>query len=249
MITFKQFLLNEQMENIKSVDEAVERILVDCRPFLSESGFKPNELFELTRNALWRGMDHIEGSFVKFPGMRKRKPMSSAPRLHALLNRHLEKRFGLKYRSFGLFVSNNWTQAYEYGTGLFLIFPIGDFKYVYSDVINDAFIAFDNDNSGAVPGLWDRILSDFGMQESEFIEKNFDEGTEEIVYDKWFDLVERWLDKFNPYTDKNLKGVLQKPEETEIMLQAQNFYALRVKYEGNTDSFGQSVLAALAKKL
>lgn len=70
-----------------------------------------------------------------------RRPTDTATALHDRLDNKLYQEFGIKYRSASLFVTGDETLADDYGR-VCLIFPLGEFKYVYSKTTRDAYNKF-----------------------------------------------------------------------------------------------------------
>ena len=111
-------------------DGIVEIIKRDCKPFL-ESG--------LTR-LMYRGMRNKTKSFMKVPVRQDRKPKSTDRDIHNLADKWFDEKFGFKARSAAAFVTGDFNEALDYGA-LYAIFPIGDFKFVWSKKSFDLFVS------------------------------------------------------------------------------------------------------------
>lgn len=230
VISFKQFLLSEEV--IQDQEEMIDRIRTECKPFLEEIDFivKPGiENASMIRTsyvprALWRGSSH-DAALVKLSGKRTRQPSDTAPEMHELLVRHLTNQFGWPYRAMGVFCSTAAEQAAGYGDDLFIVFPIGEYEYIYSPTIPDAYQELDN-HLIDYPKMWKEILSSMGKKESEYER----DGMQEPNWSKWYELVYDYLEKTTPYTNANLKQALNNFSEKgiEVVLKCDNYYALNV---------------------
>jgi len=75
--------------------------------------------------------------------------------VHNELNKELKKKFGWNVRSEGVFCAPNIYISDEYGTSYYF-FPIGKFKMVYANQIDDVLVRLKDD--GAIIGIsnsWD----------------------------------------------------------------------------------------------
>jgi hypothetical protein len=237
MVSFKQFLLSEEV--ITDEEEMIERIKTECAPFLKEIDFIVKPGIEtasfITRTqvprALWRGASH-DAALVKLSGKRTRHPADTAPEMHELLVRHLTNQFGWPYRAMGVFCSTAAEQAAGYGDDLFMVFPIGEYEYIYAPSIRDAYEQLDN-HLIHYPKMWKEILSSMGKKESEYER----DGMQEPNWSKWYELVYDYLEKNTPYTNANLKHALNEFSEKgiEVVLKCDNYYALCVgpRYRAN----------------
>lgn len=129
--------LFEQDIDLESVNIAA-RIARDCQPFLKQSGFDPSD----GGTGIFRGQDRIPNLFRKFQS-RTRKPVDSADDIHDALDRALNTLTGIKYRSHGVFATGDKREASSYGKAC-MFFPIGDFKFCWSPMIEDAYTVFDS---------------------------------------------------------------------------------------------------------
>jgi hypothetical protein len=229
MVSFKQFLLSEEV--ITDEEEMIERIKTECAPFLKEIDFIVKPGIETASfitgvqvpRALWRGASH-DAALVKLSGKRTRHPSDTAPEMHELLVRHLTNQFGLPYRAMGVFCSTTTEQAAGYGD-LFMVFPIGEYEYIYAPSIRDAYHELDN-HLQDYPKMWKEILSSMGKKASQYERDEIQEPN----WSKWYELVYDYLEKTTPYTNVNLKQALNEFSEKgiEVVLKCDNYYALNV---------------------
>ena len=111
----------------------VEQIKLHCQPFLNEI----EDPFSLLR-----GLRPTEEWAVnKAVRLDDRKPMSTPPKLHNDLNTMFTRMFGAPFRN-AMFCTGNKSQASVYGM-IFAIFPIGEYKYIWSPEIRDLYQKFD----------------------------------------------------------------------------------------------------------
>jgi len=229
VISFKKFLLGEEV--IEDHQEMIDRIKNECASFLKEINFKVYPAIENAYylnsgsipRALWRGLSS-NAPFIKLPGNKLRQPSDTSPQMHSLLVKHFSNQFGYPYRAMGVFCSSAVEQAIQYGDNLFLVFPIGEYEYIYAPDIDDAYSQFDN-HSVDMPRMWDEILSYMGKEENDYTNKYGD-----VMYDKWFELVYDYLEKTTPYTNNNLRNLLENNSDKgkEVVLKCDNYYALNV---------------------
>lgn len=69
-----------------------------------------------------------------------RKPMSTDLAMHHAMDNWFNEKFGFKARSAALFTTGDFKDARSYGA-VYAIFPIGDFRFIWSEVIGDLFIS------------------------------------------------------------------------------------------------------------
>lgn len=254
VISFKNFLLTENSRSIDDPAEVIHRIKTDCARFLNEIDFYVAPGIENSTSighvniprALWRGTTLVNTQFAKLPGNITRNPSDTSPEMHRLLVQHFDDHFGYPYRHAGVFCSSARSQAFGYGDNLFLVFPIGDYSYVYSPDIQDAYHAFDNHTSPDGPRMLDKILSAMGRSSAEFDledRSDFDHA--------WFNLVYQYLEKYKPYTDKYLKNVLDSKSSfekgVEIVVKCDNYYVLNALPSEEHESVIKKVLLGISK--
>lgn len=142
MITFRLFL--EELEKKPQLKDFIKR---SCAKYLSESGGKlmfrgigkkptgyiHEELFMNNKQ-----LDAFQASI-----RRNRKPLTTNLRMHEITDEWFFDKFGIKYRSNALFTTADTVTAKGYGN-IAAIFPIGDFKYVWSPEMEDLYFLFNN---------------------------------------------------------------------------------------------------------
>ena len=118
---FKDFL----QEDTNTFEEILEKIKADCQPFLKEA-----------RYPVWRGMNGVKsGMLISHPT--DRAPRDSKPYMNMLLNAGIELAFGVRdIRQNCFFGTGDASSVTVYGTP-YLIFPRGEFKFIWSPTISD----------------------------------------------------------------------------------------------------------------
>jgi len=108
-------------------DEVISFIQNNCQPYLKEN---PNN-----KNILYRGTNSSEQCYIK--SIRTdRNPSGSNKSIHDIFDDAFKKAGFVATRSNSLFVTPSVYQASEYGN-VYVVFPIGDFNYTYSNEVVD----------------------------------------------------------------------------------------------------------------
>jgi hypothetical protein len=140
------------------------------------------------RRPMFRGVGSatFDQRFVRKKVRQDRKPKDAIPERSEYLDKILDFKFGWKPRSEGLFVTSSFQIAQEYGM-MFLVFPVGNFKYVWNKGYKD-------------------FLPVIGSRYSNTAVKvSFEEWRKEIPQEQ--------IDKF---TDKDIVSALRKEHEIMI---------------------------------
>ena len=172
-------------------EEAAKKIKKECQPFLKEihgAGF------------LWRGSDRSTRKGIEIIVPRKDRHPKDMPKVtHDMIDKILKKKFGWKPRSEGVFCSPVPSVAQLYGLDnyVYLIFPRGPFKYLWSPEIYDLFTELKREN----------LL---------FHDKP-DKKDIRFTYD--YEDFKKILDT---YTDKNLKEAIKRG--VEITIKCNSYY-------------------------
>lgn len=115
---------------------AVKQIKKDCQPFLKQFG----------GHLLYRGSPSFGTGkgpakfFQKRAVRTDRNPLSTDPDIHRVTDEWFKEKFGIAGRSGALFTTGGFIEARGYGT-VYCIFPIGEFKFVWSPTVRDLFVA------------------------------------------------------------------------------------------------------------
>ena len=130
-------LLSEGKEDKE--DKEFNKILKLAKSFLKE-----NKSLLKKEKFLLRGIEIEDKAAITVKRVdlkRKRKPKDLGLAFHKALDSFLNKKFGLRYRSFSKFVTTDHITAKYYGSPHIFI-PIGAYKFCYSNLVNDAFDVF-----------------------------------------------------------------------------------------------------------
>lgn len=209
--------------NNLSGDELIDFIIKNCRPFLH---------INKNLDPLYRGMHNRGGVDVGEGYIQTvrtdRTPRDTKKVIHDYTNRYFQERGFSANRSNSLFVTGSYTQASDYGTSMFLIFPIGSFSFAWSMRIPDLF--------------W--ITVDYPPVIRRRYEAENPDDLEGI------DLAspdEKHLKFIEDFLDENLLGNLQTYQETdldeaigstnEIMLRANEVMAVRISGSSDAKEF------------
>jgi len=208
----------------------------DCKPFMDSIDNNP------VYNTLYRGLMNAEGGVgskrVRLDG---RTPMTTNEDDHNDLNKYFNEKYGHPYRN-GLFCSGNKYQADDYGD-IYVIFPIGEFDFIYNEEISDLYIAAIDRLQSYSNWVRAATKSGFLLQQLQIKDKEngtnlagqFKTDTLQDDTDLIWDLVHEFresiplykiLDYFEPYkTDGNMMKAIK--TEHEIMMWVESYYYVR----------------------
>lgn len=127
----EEFLRKSGFDVDSSFSSLWGQVEKDCKPFLTDLKKFHNHI-----SFLYRGMN-VMGSGVR-PTRQDRLPKHTKPIVAELFDKILYKTFGWKPRSEGLFCSGNLDDVSYYGAEK-IIFPIGNYKMLWSQKVNDSF--------------------------------------------------------------------------------------------------------------
>jgi hypothetical protein len=112
----------------------------DCDHFLKE--------MKGSRRLLYRGISELPtqskeiiDNVYKVLTRKNRKPADMPNEIHIVINKKFKEKFGWQPRTEGVFTSFDSDIAYKYGNSYYF-FPIGKYKYIYSDVVHDLYEYF-----------------------------------------------------------------------------------------------------------
>jgi hypothetical protein len=113
------------------LDEVLVTLEKDCMKFIKE-----------TEGFLFRATNRRIGDLIKKNNARAdRNPVDVPRKIHDMADKSFKKKFGWKVRSEGLFTATRESMTKGYGANMYLVFPIGDYKYVWSDKWFDFYLA------------------------------------------------------------------------------------------------------------
>jgi len=111
--------------------KAAVEIIQNCKPFLGEIDN------DIKRYKLYRGVEHKPSApaVIRSARLTTREPRDTTNNIHDVFNEIFVERFGAPFRN-AIFVTGSRMAALEYGE-LVTIYPIGEFKYLWSPEFRD----------------------------------------------------------------------------------------------------------------
>jgi len=179
----------------------VEQIKRDCQPFLNEIEDPFSLLRGLRPTPDWTVHKNVR--------IDDRMPMSTPENLHNSLNALFQKKFGASFRN-AMFCTGNLEQAKVYGMP-FAIFPIGNYKYIWSPEFRDLYQKFDG-------FVWDS-KNDENIKHLK--RPNFDAGMQKL----WINSI-----NWNSYRTDGLNDAIYYQNGVEIMLRCKSYYGLNMNH-------------------
>jgi hypothetical protein len=133
----QQYLIEDN--KIEIIHRGITAVYDNCMPFIKDlvkGGFDNTHRQD---DLLYSGRNKTIPMFSS--EIRKnRRPKDMQPFRHDTYDRLFNDKFGVKVRSNSLFCTGNYTEALSYGSGLaYLIFPIGQYKVIWSDKVRDLY--------------------------------------------------------------------------------------------------------------
>lgn len=119
------------------INELWPKLEKDCKKYIREliSDRSANRY----DNLLQRGASKLVMPTSKQRVRKDRKPKDTPGQLHEAFDQAFKNIYGWKARSQALFCTANRKIAKDYGKNVYLIFPIGNYEYLYSRQITDLY--------------------------------------------------------------------------------------------------------------
>ena len=130
----QQFITEEH--NTNDPQEIVSILRKDCSDYIKN---KPHGHYYIYRGASLP----YNTIFKKKISRKNRKPKDMPEEVHEYLNKEFKKAFGWDVRSEGVFCTGDSNEAEGYGVS-YCMFPSNGFKVIYSGVVNDLLLYFEN---------------------------------------------------------------------------------------------------------
>lgn len=202
----------------KKEKEIIKLIEGNCKPFLKEFS-----------NPLYRGtIDY--SMFIKKTRRKDRKPKDLQKVLHETLDEIFYDLFGWYPRSEGVFVTSDPSQARSYGES-FYFFPIGKYRYVYSNRVYDLYSSLNS-------SMFNYIRGDVVSKKEQGLP-----GYEAITQDV-YDMIEKTIKEL--YSNKGLNFDISGRFEGEVQFDCNEYYLLKRFYKSQEESnFIDSVVQEL----
>jgi hypothetical protein len=177
------------------VDHIVDTLKRECKKFLSET---KGRFFR--RGLFKRNLEKFSNYEVITSKQRDRIPADTKKEIHDLANKVFKEKFGWKVRN-GIFT---FPYFFNFSTKDFLFFPIGNYRYVYSNDISDFYMDV---------GSYDKMKKFLTFNNySSFDITNKEEQMRLIVN--------------NFYTDKNLRKI---KTQREVIFDTNYYYLISTK--------------------
>jgi hypothetical protein len=117
------------------INTALTEVKEHCQPWLRES----------RGDFAWRGLNYPSEEPCVVKTVRKnRKPMNTGRTAHKVLDNLFLEEHGWLARSSGLFCTGSYSVAKDYGTHTCLMFPMGEFRYLWNPSVPDLYYAIDD---------------------------------------------------------------------------------------------------------
>jgi len=138
------------------------QISQECQPFLRQVGV--DNCFNL-----FRGISNAPSSIVhKRVRLDKRKTKAMSPKLADNINKYFTDMYGAPFRN-AMLCTGDGRHARKFGR-LFYVFPVGDFKFLWNEAVDDFNFAFNNfRKSDAMQGVKHPFGADFVEYHTRFL--------------------------------------------------------------------------------
>ena len=155
----KEFLkedTKEDLQNDPEFQKQIQLIQRDCQPFIQQA----------QGGVIFRGLSDNEPFIKKTARLDDRRPKDTGQERHNEFNKYFLKHFGENFRN-GVFVSGDSKIAEYYGN-IYSIFPIGEFKFIWSPTVIDLATQF----NGKSTNIFKNIIQSF-LYTDEYINSHF----------------------------------------------------------------------------
>lgn len=152
MKSFKNFLVEREPLPTMDGKTTMEYLQANCSKYLSENN-------DLDRNIMYRGMPFKAEGSVVMTVRKDRKPLDTGMGLHTVMDEWFFEKFGHRARSQGLFVTGDTKQVSLYGER-FIIFPVGEYEYIWSPMVRDLYKMDWNKEMGKSKQFFDPLKKD-----------------------------------------------------------------------------------------
>lgn len=125
--------LYEDFSESSNFEKVIEFLEANCKEFLDELTNSKSKL-------LYRGVKNfdIEANYEIKTVRKDRRPMDMNKYVNEKLSKKFIEKFGISIRREGVFATKEIYDSTNYGYGC-IFFPIGEYKYYYSNHFNDLF--------------------------------------------------------------------------------------------------------------
>lgn len=149
----------EELQNDPEFQKQIQLIQQDCQPFIQQAQGK----------IMFRGLPSTDGFIKKRARLDDRRPKDTGQERHDEFNKYFLKHFGENFRN-GVFVSGDSKIAEYYGN-IYSIFPIGEFKFLWSPSVIDLGEQFKGKSTNIFKNIIQSLLYSDDKVNSHFLEK------------------------------------------------------------------------------
>ena len=207
-------------------------LIKNSKPFLREflksqrkSGFK----------WFWRGTNRQVTEIGEVRRRKNRKPVDMPLKLHELLDFKFFQKFKWPVRSEGIFTVPDAASTFPYGAYAYAFFPIGKYRYVWSDRVADLFAEMYKRK--LTPDKADHLYSEIFDNEEVLLPSSKENHEEELVkYKKWLKDPNGWFNEvvirsdeiINTFVDNKMDMALA--HKFEVVFDCKKFYLVEPQY-------------------
>jgi len=121
----KEFLTEDELENDEELQQQIQLIQRDCQPYIQQAN----------GNTMYRGIKSNQNFMKKQSRLDDRRPLDSVRKNHDLFNKQFLQKYGENFRN-SVFTNGDTKIAKYYGD-VYSVFPIGNFKFLWSPKVKD----------------------------------------------------------------------------------------------------------------
>jgi len=206
----------------ESIDTELTEVFKNCAPYIKL-------LKECDGKMLYREGQYLVDDITEFEHNWYRRPKDTPLEVHEIMNDVFMKEFGWTARSGVFCYINTKYRESGYGKG-YLLFPIGDFEYLWSDEIKDMFVDFEMEMMGIPEDMiedeWNLKCGDDKkcMDDTKKYEEYFNMRMDEYKNDFYLKLEE----KIKDFQDSNICKAYY---INEIMIKCDSYYMIDLELE------------------
>ena len=211
---------NKYLESVEEI--SLDKVFDDCNSYIET--IKKCEKGKLLHRGFKQNYDKIKLIEHNW----NRQPVDTPDHIHDMVNEWFVEYHGWKARNGVFCVGNN--KKTVYGTN-YLLFPVGDFNYLYNKNVNDLF--GDHEMEMYDSYLPEEDIEDMWFQHCGDDEKCIDDN---IAYSKFYDeIIEEYREEFY----KHLKNIVKQYQDNnicetfrqEIIVKCDEYYLIPIDYE------------------
>jgi len=125
---------------VRKVIETADRIHSDCQFYLRQ--INAGEPYNIAWRGIGKGTSDESEVLIKNVRLGGRDPKDTDVDTHNYINREFTELYGQPFRN-ALFMTGSEAETFRYGR-LYQVFPIGQFKFIWSDKVRDLWVESSN---------------------------------------------------------------------------------------------------------